>query len=117
MLRLLFAKINNVQSQVEKLNQQQSYANAKDGENFGDGFIGPEEDATQTNEAGLSKDSLAALRGKPISLDMFEPRGEGAMQYSRGQQVGDRVDDMEDGGQNIDETFVVTGIGQQAALV
>ena len=116
-LRLLFAKINNVQSQVEKLNQQQSHANARDGGNFEDGFVGPEEDGMQTNEAGLSKDSLAALRGKPISLDMFEPRGEGAMQYSRGQQVGVRVDDMEDGGKNLDETFVVTGIGQQAALV
>jgi hypothetical protein len=131
-LRLLFAKINNVQSQVENLNAQQSHMGGGGG--IGGGSVGgggSNDDVgytpggPQTDPLGFQPpggDFISGFQGQPIGLDQFQPRGEGAMQFSAnggrrstGSSRGGFGGGMMSGGSTpgAGENFSVTGIGQK----
>ena len=135
-LRLLFAKINNVQSQVENLNAQQSHmggggsVEGSMGGSMGSGSYsaGGDEGYTpngpQTDPLGFQPpggDFISGFQGQPIGLDQFQPRGEGAMQFSA--QSGRRTTGssrggfgggtMSGGSTPGGDDFSVTGIGQR----
>jgi len=131
-LRLLFAKINNVQSQVENLNAQQSHmgggGSVEGGMGGGSYSAGGDEGYTpngpQTDPLGFQPpggDFISGFQGQPIGLDQFQPRGEGAMQFSANggrrttgsSRGGFGGGTMSGGSTPGGDDFSVTGIGQR----
>ena len=139
-LRLLFAKINNVQSQVENLNSHSQMGSSVGGMGsigggggggggmgggFGGGDGGPMYEDEYNNGGGMGvpqtsmdvdgSDFIRGFQGQPIGLDQFQSRGEGAMQYSasggRRTRASDGIGTSSGGTPN--DGFSVTGVGQQ----
>ena len=135
-LRLLFAKINNVQSQVENLNAQQSVMSQQNSQNSyveesynnsgggGGGGGGNNNGGPQTSEGGINMggnhDFISGFQGQPIGLDQFQARGEGAMQFSasggrRSRGPGTTPSSSGMGSQGMgDADFSVMGVGQRS---
>jgi hypothetical protein len=132
-LRLLFAKINNVQSQVENLNAQQSHMGGGSGGGGGGGGGGMSQHGSYVDDygppsaaggvrgmmnGGDNHDFISGFQGQPIALGEFQPRGEGAMQFSapggrrmRGTESTTPNGSSAGGG---DDSFSVTGVGQRS---
>ena len=129
-LRLLFAKINNVQSQVENLNAQQSVMSQQNSQNsfveesYNNSGDGNNNGGPQTSEGGINMggnhDFISGFQGQPIGLDQFQARGEGAMQFSasggrRSRGPGTTPSSSGMGSQGMgDADFSVMGVGQRS---